>query len=279
MEYRFGLIGFPIKHSLSPWIHEKFLQKAGLEGKYSLYEINSNESFAEKIKELKSQQLNGFNITAPYKKDIIPHLDELDKEASAIGAVNTVVNKNGKWIGYNTDGNGYLRSLVKAFPSVEQNKNQKILIIGAGGAARAILYTLSINGFQFVDLANRTQNAAYKLKTSYGLNNTNILSLREAEDVLEDYNIIIQTTSVGMNSTEGHDIVTIGRLSEKNIVSDIIYHPVTTTLLRNAKNAGARIHYGHTMLLYQAQYAFELWTNLRIPINEMDQELLKQLEG
>lgn len=128
MEYRFGLIGFPIKHSLSPWIHEKFLQKAGLEGKYSLYEINSNESFAEKIKELKSQQLNGFNITAPYKKDIIPHLDELDKEASAIGAVNTVVNKNGKWIGYNTDGNGYLRSLVKAFPSVEQNKNQKILI-------------------------------------------------------------------------------------------------------------------------------------------------------
>lgn len=279
MEYRFGLIGFPIKHSLSPWIHEKFLQKAGLEGKYSLYEINSNESFAKKIKELKSQQLNGFNITAPYKKDIIPHLDELDKEASAIGAVNTVVNKNGKWIGYNTDGNGYLRSLVKAFPSVEQNKNQKILIIGAGGAARAILYTLSINGFQFVDLANRTQNAAYKLKTSYGLNNTNILSLREAEDVLEDYNIIIQTTSVGMNSTEGHDIVTIGRLSEKNIVSDIIYHPVTTTLLRNAKNAGARIHYGHTMLLYQAQYAFELWTNLRIPINEMDQELLKQLEG
>ncbi|WP_404453098.1 shikimate dehydrogenase [Virgibacillus necropolis] len=283
MEYRFGLIGYPIKHSLSPWIHEKFLQKAGLQGNYSLYEINTNESFADKfadkIEELKNENLNGFNVTVPYKKTIIPFLDEVDKEAEAIGAVNTVICKNGKWIGYNTDGNGYLRSLIKAFPTVGQDKNLKILILGAGGAARGILYTLSINGFQHIDLANRTEESARALKELYELDNTSLLSLKEAENVMEKYDLIIQTTSVGMKSIEGNTIVSINRLSEKNIVSDIIYQPVETNLLRNAKNAGARIHYGHTMLLYQAQYAFELWTNMRVAINEMETELLEQLEG
>ncbi|ASN05164.1 shikimate dehydrogenase [Virgibacillus necropolis] len=279
MGYRFGLIGYPIKHSLSPWIHEKFLQKAELQGEYNLYEIKANESFAKKIDELKKENLNGFNITVPYKKTIIPYLDELDKKAAAIGAVNTVVCENGKWIGYNTDGDGYLRSLIKAYPLVGQDKNNKILILGAGGAARGILYTLSCNGYQQIDLANRTENAARELKTLYEMQNTNLLSLQEAENAMSDYDIIIQTTSVGMKSTDGHAIVKVNGLSEKNIVSDIVYQPVTTNFLRNAKNEGARIHYGHTMLLYQAQYAFELWTDVRVEINEMEQELLEQLEG
>ncbi|MFZ3576472.1 shikimate dehydrogenase [Virgibacillus sp. DJP39] len=280
MSYRFGLIGYPIKHSLSPWIHGNFLHMAGLLGSYSLYEINTQDSFTEQLKVLRKDKLDGFNITAPYKQKIIPFLDGIDKEAEAIGAVNTVVNTNGKWIGYNTDGIGYLRSLMNAYPFDLQDKSKRILIFGAGGAARAILYTLSKNGFNYIDIANRTEDKAKELKLQYELSKTSLLSLQEAEQHLEEYDLIVQTTSIGMNSTQDSAIVSINdKLSNKNIVSDIIYQPVSTRLLRDALNVGARIHYGHTMLLYQAQYAFELWTNKQVKVDEMENKLLEQLEG
>lgn len=279
MDYRFGLIGYPLKHSLSPWIHEKFLKQTGLTGSYGLYEIKPTETFADKMMKLRSENLNGFNITAPYKKTIMPYLDDLHEQAKAIGAVNTVVNKNGKWIGYNTDGNGYLRSLLHAFPSVEQDKAINILILGSGGAARAILYTLSFNGYRNIDIANRTKQTALELRKMYQLTNTSILSLQEAENVLQKYDLIVQTTSVGMEDAEGRRIITMDNLTAESIVSDIIYKPLTTHLLKDAKNAGANILRGHTMLLYQAQYAFELWTNIRAPLNNMEMELLKKLKG
>lgn len=279
MAYRFGLIGYPIKHSLSPWIHKNLLQKAGVGGTYSLYEIDLGESFADQIEKLRGEQLDGFNITVPYKQKIMPYLDKIDDEANAIGAVNTVVNKNGKWIGYNTDGVGYVRSLTEAYPEVGQDKNKRFLIIGAGGAARAIIYTLFINGFANIDIANRTEKSGRVLKSMYAMDRTTILSLHEAEQVMDEYDVIIQTTSVGMKSADEHAIVTVNNLAKETIVSDIVYQPVTTSFLKDASLSGSRIHYGHTMLLYQAQYAFELWTGKRVEINEMDQELFKQLEG
>ncbi|ASK63126.1 shikimate dehydrogenase [Virgibacillus phasianinus] len=279
MEYRFGLVGYPIEHSLSPWIHNKFILKAGFKGNYALYEINTTESFADRIKEIKNDMLDGFNVTVPYKQTIIPYLDDLDEKAAAIGAVNTVVCKGGKWTGYNTDGDGYLRSLIQAYPSIGQDTNKNVLIIGAGGAARGILYTLGQKGFNHIDLANRTLDSAHKLKDLFNLDNTNLLTLSEAENVLDSYDIIIQTTSVGMKPAQEKTIVNVNKLTKENIVSDIVYQPVTTAFLKDAENAGARIHRGHSMLLYQAQYAFELWTNIRVEINEMDQELFRQLEG
>src|SRR5690625_3816495 len=111
MFYQLGLIGYPIKHSLSPWIHETFLQRTKLNGNYSLIEIKPKDSFANAMDTLKKQNLHGFNVTVPYKEKIIPYLQGIDEQAKHIGAVNTVLCKNGEWFGYNTDGIGYVRSL------------------------------------------------------------------------------------------------------------------------------------------------------------------------
>src|SRR5699024_6293933 len=115
MFYQFGLIGYPIKYSLSPWVHKQFFERTELQGDYSIIDIHPNSKFEEAIASLKQMGLTGFNVTAPYKQKIIPFLDELDKTAQIIGAVNTVLLKNNRWIGYNTDGTGYVRSLESKF--------------------------------------------------------------------------------------------------------------------------------------------------------------------
>src|SRR5690625_4699249 len=146
MDYQFSLIGYPIKHSLSPWIHKMFLNKANLAGEYTIHEIDPAASFEHEIDKLKSSRVNGFNVTVPYKQDILPLLDKVDPAAQKMGAVNTAVNENGIWTGYNTDGVGYLRSLESKFPDLLLNKSNRILIIGAGGAARGIYVVLSQKG-------------------------------------------------------------------------------------------------------------------------------------
>lgn len=278
--YQLGLIGFPIKHSLSPWIHERFLQKANLSGSYTLFEIALDESFSSVIDEIKRKKLDGFNITVPYKEKIIPYLDEIDPEAERIGAVNTVVNNNGRWIGYNTDGKGYLRSLESKFPNLLANKTQKILILGAGGAARGIYYALTASEFEQVDIANRTFKSATEIAKLKGEGtSTRVLSLAEAENMVDEYDIFIQTSSVGMNPNHEDIIVSLDGIKQSSIVSDIVYQPIDTAILRQARALGAAVHFGHTMLLYQAQYAFEIWTGKRVPIGSMDEELQLILEG
>ncbi|MFB4166543.1 shikimate dehydrogenase [Virgibacillus sp. JSM 102003] len=280
MQMKLGLVGFPIKHSLSPWIHNQFLQKAGIEGTYSIMEINPDNSFELGLKRIKESQVDGYNVTVPYKKQIINYLDDLDKNAELIGAVNTVVCKNGKWVGYNTDGIGYVIALRNKFPEIFRDKTNRILIIGAGGAAYGIYYGLKSEGFTRIDIANRTRSSA-KAIAIIGDNDveTSLLTLGEAQEFINSYNLIIQTTSVGMKPNTEETIIPVELLKRNSIVSDIIYQPLNTRFLRDAREAGASIHYGHTMLLYQAQYAFQLWTNKKIPIDEMDQQLKTILEG
>src|SRR5690625_1384000 len=122
---KLGLIGYPIQHSLSPWIHNQFLKKSNLDGQYLIYEINTSKNFNEELKKLKDEKLTGFNVTAPYKEIIIDYLDELDESVKQIGAVNTVLHKDGKWIGYNTDGLGYVKALAAKFPEIMKNKNKR----------------------------------------------------------------------------------------------------------------------------------------------------------
>jgi len=278
--YQLGLIGYPIKHSLSPWIHEQFLKKANLSGRYTLFEIGPNESFAQVMEELKRKELDGFNVTVPYKQTIIPYLDEIDTEAESIGAVNTVLNDNGRWIGYNTDGKGYLRALENKFPKLLADKTNKILILGAGGAARGIYYALTASDFEYVDIANRTiESASHIAKLKMGKTKTEILSLIEAENKVKEYDIFIQTSSVGMNPNHEDTIISVNDIKKTSIVSDIVYQPIDTAILRQARSVGAAVHFGHTMLIYQAQYAFEIWTGKRVSIGSMDKELQLILEG
>lgn len=277
MLYELALIGYPIQHSLSPWIHEQFLQATNLKGKYSLMEIEPNSSFEDKIKSLKQSSLHGFNVTVPYKEQILPFLDEMDEQAKRIGAVNTVLVKDGKWIGYNTDGLGYMRALLNKYPELEKNKDIKVLLLGAGGAAKGILHALLHHGYNGITIANRSVERAEELQKA--ADTIKVSSLDQVEKELESFGLIIQTTSVGMKPNESEQIISLATVNPAAIVSDIVYQPLKTAFLQDAASQGAQIHLGHTMLLYQAQYAFEIWTGERPAMDLLEQKLIKQLEG
>lgn len=278
MSYKFGLIGYPIQHSLSPWIHDKFLSQLRLEGTYSIIEIHpENDSFDQEMERLRNSDLDGFNVTVPYKEKVIPYLDELDLQAKQIGAVNTIRSQDGKWIGYNTDGIGYVRSLVSAYPSIEQNKQQQILLLGAGGAAKGIYHALKFNHFSNITIANRSIERAQEIKKDDDV--TSVITLQEAEEQLSRYDLIIQTTSVGMKPHIDDTIISLEHVKEGAIVSDIVYQPLLTKFLQEAKRRSCPIHFGHTMLLYQAQYAFELWTGKLPEMTGLADELQSVLEG
>jgi len=277
MNYRFGLIGYPIKHSLSPWIHEQFFKRTDLDGTYSIFEIEKQISFAEEMKKLRKIKLDGFNVTVPYKVKIIDFLDEMDEQAKQIGAVNTVLCKNGKWIGYNTDGIGYMRSLLSYYPDLDKSNDKRILILGSGGAAKGIFYALIHNGYRNITIANRSMDKAKQLSSN--VPSGVAISLQQAEQTVNHYDLIIQTTSVGMKPNENSSIIPLRSLKENAIVSDIVYQPIMTAFLKEADALHSNIHLGHTMLLYQAQYAFEIWTGKRPKMEELDQALQKILEG
>lgn len=278
MSYSFGLIGYPIKHSLSPWIHEQFMEKTQIKGSYDIFEIDLDKNFKKEINLLRKKEINGFNVTVPYKEKIIKELDELDEQAKKIGAVNTVLNLNGKLIGYNTDGLGYVKSLEEAYPTIKETK-PNILLIGAGGAARGIYNALKSSDYLKIDIANRTLKKAEEIKQTNLLGVTNILTLDEAEQVLGQYDIVVQTTSVGMKPHVDTQIINLEKLKPTTIISDIVYQPIMTQFLKEGKRRGANIHKGHTMLLYQAELAFNIWTNKQVEVDNLDLKLQTVLEG
>jgi len=279
--YQLKLIGYPIEHSLSPWIHEQFLARTKLAGTYQIHEIPLSDSFSEQMVKLKRENVHGFNVTVPYKQTIIPFLDELNEDAKRMGAVNTVVNDAGKWIGYNTDGSGYVRSLENAFPHLATERDtNRILLLGAGGAARGIYDALQHAGYLSIDLANRTLEAAKHLSHSkLPESKTSVKTLAEAEKSVATYDVIIQTSSVGMKPHVENTIISLKHLKKGTIVSDIVYQPIETKFLKIAKSHGALIHHGHMMLLFQAQHAFELWTGQKVTTEGMDIALKNILEG
>lgn len=274
MSLKLKLIGYPIKHSLSPWIQTSFLERSGLEGSYRLHEIASKEIFGEEMKKLREEEVNGFNITVPYKQTIIPYLDRIDITAERVGAVNTVSLEGNEWVGYNTDGIGYVQALRDKFPDMDRNIDVPILILGAGGAARGIFHGLIQAGYTNLTLANRTKSKCEDIMKG---TSASVITLAEAEKNIAAYDVIIQTSSVGME--EAKQIVDLSNLKAGTIVSDIVYQPLVTQFLKQAAEKGSRIHYGHTMLLYQAQKAFEIWTNKNVDVTGMDEEMITKIKG
>lgn len=271
-QLRLGLIGFPIQHSLSPWIHEQFLSQGHVEGTYELLETE-REDFDRQMKTIKEKSLHGFNVTVPYKETILPYVDELDQSAANIQAVNTVLCTEGKWKGYNTDGIGYVKSLEQAYPEV--TKAYSILLIGSGGAAKGIYHGLIQKGYTNITVSNRTIEKAVSITQQ----RHPVIDLREAEQTTEQYDIIINTTSVGMNPHTDESIIPLRQVKPAAIVSDIVYQPIQTKFLTEAKKLGANIHFGHTMLLYQAQAAFEIWTDFTPDMQGLNERLQSILEG
>ncbi|GGM31024.1 shikimate dehydrogenase (NADP(+)) [Paraliobacillus quinghaiensis] len=278
---KLGLIGQPIKHSLSPLIHQQFLLQVNDVGSYQLYETNKEE-LPNILESLKEDKVNGFNVTVPYKEDILHYLDALDPYAEQIGAVNTVLNQDGNWIGYNTDGIGYVTAIKSQFPQLFTG-DKRVLILGAGGAARGIYYAICQERFQKVDIANRTID---KAKGILALNHQHIvkssaISFKEAEEKLGNYDLVIQTTSVGMKPETNEQIISLKNLKPNAVASDIVYQPLYTQFLTEAKQQGAYVHLGHTMLLYQAKVAFELWSGQEVSAEKVLpklEEILKKDE-
>jgi shikimate dehydrogenase len=275
--YKLGLIGHPIAHSLSPWIHNQLMDQQGIEGKYELLDIQPEE-FDEDMKVLKQKNLHGFNVTVPYKEKVIPYLDELDQSAKQLGAVNTVKKTESGWVGYNTDGQGFVHSLRARFPDLFE-KGRKALILGSGGAARGIFEALTRAGLDAVDVANRTMTRAEELIKQIPANSrAKALTLEQAMDTLGEYDLIVQTTTVGMSPDENNAILSLEHLTKGTVVSDIVYRPMKTKFLEEAESRGARLHYGHEMLLQQAVYAFQIWTETvpeALPLLEKFEQKLK----
>ncbi|MBC2372019.1 shikimate dehydrogenase [Listeria booriae] len=272
MKKLYCVIGNPIAHSLSPAMHTALLEKNQLDASYVPF-LLEEETFADAMLGLKTLGISGFNITSPFKEKILPFLDAIDVEAKACGAVNTVVVRDGKWTGYNTDGAGYLEGLQTVKPVTHTDQ---ILILGAGGASKAIFHALANRTDANITIANRTVEKAINMVA--GTRHVAI-SLQEAETNLADYAIIIQTTSAGLTKENPELPISLQNLAPGTIASDIIYNPAKTAFLEEAETRGAIIQNGLPMFVNQAAIAFQLWTGLDADRELMKQIVLKQVGG
>ncbi|WP_052158781.1 shikimate dehydrogenase [Halobacillus sp. BBL2006] len=275
---KLGLVGHPVGHSMSPWIHEQLMDQQDIKGSYELFDLNP-EKFDEEIQSSEIKGLDGFNVTVPYKEKIIPHLADLDESAKELGAVNTVKNTSKGWVGYNTDGTGFVDSLTNDYPNCLNNQ-ARVLLLGSGGASRGIYHALLKNDVATIDIANRTlQRAKDIIGQSTASIDSHAIKLDEAAECLSDYDVVIQTTTVGMSPNDDQQIIPVKRLTKGTIVSDIVYRPMETRFLKEAKEYGARLHFGHQMLLQQAVYAFKIWTETNPDASGLLEEFEKKLKG
>ena len=247
---------------------------------YLPFEVKPSE-LREAIKCIKSIGIIGVNITIPHKEAVIKFIDDVSEEARHIGAVNTIVNKDGRLIGHNTDGYGYITSLKEECNFNPKGKN--IAILGAGGAARGILVALSVKKPKTIIIANRTLARAISLIKAFKgkFPETKFEAVDLNKDILKKYfkdiELLINTTSVGMKKNETVEIP-LELLPKTAVVSDIVYNPLETLLLKKAKKLGLTTHSGLGMLVHQGVKSFKLWTGMDAPIEVMRKAALKALK-
>lgn len=276
-QLRLGLIGDPVAHSRSPHMIKAAFAEMGLATNASYEAMTvSRDDLAKKLEQEPISTWNGFNVTIPHKIDVMTLLDELDESAQRIGAVNTVVVRDGKRIGYNTDGIGYLRSLVKE--TGISLAEQSVVIVGAGGAARAVATVLARSGVRKIQILNRTRSRAEELANHLRRwIEAEACSLQDGMDVIRQATLLIQTTSVGMHPYVEEIPFPAEWLFPGLLVSDLVYNPRETALLKVARQKGCQIHYGLGMLVHQAEYALELWTGKQAPVEVMRRTLEESL--
>jgi 3-dehydroquinate dehydratase/shikimate dehydrogenase len=261
----YGLIGNPVGHSLGPYIHNAAFRELGINAVYLPFKVENLREFVQGFKGLEVQ---GYSVTIPHKEAVVPLLDGLDPLAREIGAVNTVVNKAGNLMGYNTDSTAALRELEEAMGDL---RGKKATLIGAGGAARAIAFGLKKKGAD-ITLVNRTEDRARRLAQELGCH------YRRFEDVTRiDGEVLINTTSVGMYPKTDISPVPPEALRPGMWVFDIVYNPLQTRLLREAEKRGCHTLNGLRMFLYQAAQQFELWTGRPAPMELMERVIRERL--
>ena len=266
----FAVIGDPINHSLSPNIHSAAFRELDLDCSYIGYRIPKGELEAG-IEGLKKIKISGFNVTIPHKIEIMKFLDKIDESCSLIGAANTIVNIDGILKGYNTDMDGFLEPFKKKEIEII---NKKILLLGAGGAARAIVAGFAKEKAKSITIANRTLENAEKLSEfaeKIGLT-ADVLKIENVNGSAKNYDIIVNATSIGLKNEES--VISLDGINEKTVVYDIVYMPMNTDFIKKAKENNAIVIYGYEMLLGQATRAFEIWHSMEAPYNTMKKALL-----
>ena len=275
MSGKLGVIGHPIKHSLSPVMHQHWFRKYGIDAVYDLIDIPSDD-LATRIERFRESEWVGFNVTIPHKVAMLSLIDEVKDVARSIGAVNTIINKNGKLIGTNTDGEGLILCLQQAGFSLHEEV--KVLIIGAGGAARAVGLSIARGNVSCVDFTNRTVVKAEQLSQSAStFTQSQSLSLTEAEQALDKYNLIINATSAGMEPLSMNQPLSLKHVSKDAFCVDLIYKPLKTLWLAEAEERGCRTMNGLPMLIYQGALAFKYWFDILPDVTGMEALLIKNL--
>ncbi|QQR83133.1 shikimate dehydrogenase [Candidatus Peregrinibacteria bacterium] len=277
MNTTFGIVGHPVTHSLSPVMHNAAIQHLGLDADYQLFDIDPQdpEALANFTYETDLNHIGGFSVTMPYKEVMMDYMDYYDPLAKAIGALNTVVNRNSELIGYNTDATGALAALKEK----TELPGKKALVLGAGGAARAIAYVLRESGAE-VFLYNRTEAKGQALCQALDIEWIELASIGQAA-----FDLIINTTPVGSHaesaeSGASHSIITAEAIAPHAVVMDIITQPLETPFIHEAKKAGAIAITGERMLLHQAIGQFELWfPHAKAPVQIMEEALYAALSS
>ena len=271
-----AVVANPIKHSISPFIHNSAFEATNTNGVYLAWEVDATE-LAETVANIRRYQMYGINLSMPYKEQVIPYLDQLSEEACLIGAVNTVVNREGTLIGYNTDGKGFFKSL----PSFKISRKRMVLL-GAGGAAKAILAQAILDGVSQISVfvrsssIEKTRPYLKKIQNATGFR-VDLFALEDVQDLQDSItqaDLLVNATSVGMDGSS-QPIPTSIVLPEKLLVADVIYQPFETPFLKWARKQGNQSINGLGMLLYQAAEAFQLWTGKEMPTDQI-WDLLKQ---
>ncbi|TQR10589.1 shikimate dehydrogenase [Psychrobacillus soli] len=271
MKKWFAVIGNPIAHSLSPYMHDTWLEEQHINASYIPVHVEEGK-LEEAVNALKLLGCSGWNVTVPYKEAIIPFLDEVDNSAKGIGAVNTVVKTgDGRFVGYNTDGFGFIESLGPI------DQTNRILIIGAGGAARGIAHAFKQLDFSHIAIANRTYANAKRLVEELQIGQA--ITLEEAEATIAQFDVIVHTTPQGMKNNTATLPIQLSQIKEHAIVADIVYNPLVTPFLEEAKKYNVRTVNGLGMLVHQGAIAFTYWNGVKPNTEQMVERLTEQLGG
>lgn len=277
-----GIIGHPIKHSFSPQMHNMCFQEQGLNYIYLPFDVPTS-NLKDALKSMNVLGIRGLNVTLPHKEKIIQFMDHVSEEASTVGAVNTIVNEGSQLFGYNTDINGIVESLA---PYKEDIAKNTVTIIGAGGAARSVLYTL-IRHFKVdkINIINRTEERTEAIKDYFidkmRFENIKTFELMAKENLpqFQESKLIINTTSIGMApNVEDTPTEIKEAFNSSQIVFDLIYNPIKTKFIEIAESQGATVINGLKMFVVQGAKSFELWTGNKMDTNLMYEELSKSIK-
>jgi len=261
---KYLVIGNPIEHSLSPKLHNHWFEKNNINAIYNKKQINESD-IKDIISELRNEKIDGINVTVPFKKSIIPFVDELSAEANNAQSVNTIYKENNKVLGHNTDISGFELAIKKKSYDI---KGKKIFILGAGGVVPSIILALKKMGADKIILSNRTKKKAEQLKKIFP--NLEIVNWGE----IPEFNMIINATSLGLNKGDEIKLDYAG-IGTNKLFYDVVYNPKQTKFLSKAKQFGNQTENGKMMFIYQAHQAFTLWHKV---MPKIDEETIKLLD-